>query len=266
MNLLFNVGLSVGNRTPVVRNAPLRERSFKHVLLTVLAIVKIPLLIEQSLVERYVLGCGNSAYSHTLINCGSDTVIDRSCKLVTYRKFCIGRVDSTGEVISFSTQRCHIVCHTRTGCRQEDGITIRTGELETCHSILLSPLFLAQREEFLEIIGSRQCGTPLKCTESQVGSRFISIGRSIVGRVDAIVASGQVTESEKATQSSLALGTHIEASPLHGESQVDKVIVEVEVIGRSSETLHLTIHNAATQIEVSRIIVLRFGHQPFMDE
>ena len=34
MNLLFNVGLSVGNCAPVVRNTPLRERSFKHVLLT----------------------------------------------------------------------------------------------------------------------------------------------------------------------------------------------------------------------------------------
>lgn len=95
---------------------------------------------------------------------------------------------------------------------------------------------------------------------------FYKYRPSIVGRVDAIVTSGQVTESEKATRSGLALGAHIEASPLHGESQVDKVIVEVEVIGRSSETLHLTIHNAATQIEVSRIIVLRFGHQPFMDE
>ena len=37
------------------------------------------------------------------------------------------------------------------------------------------------------------------------------------------------------------------------------LIVKSEELKDSS---HLTIHNAATQIEVSRIIVLRFGHQP----
>ena len=47
VNLFSDIGLTVRYYSPVVRFAPLRERTFEYMLFTILTIVNIPFTIKQ---------------------------------------------------------------------------------------------------------------------------------------------------------------------------------------------------------------------------
>ena len=199
MNFFSDIGLSVRYYSPVVRFAPLRERTFEYMLFTILTIVNIPFTIKQRAVERNILGGRNGTNSQSLINRSGSTSSKSTIEVIAHGKLSIRNIDGTGKIAAFHTNTGSSALCARTCGRHKDRVSVRTGELIAGNTFHFHPLSGTECKEFFKLSNGRHGHFTFKCFIGKVISCFVDIGRSITCRIDTGIKTCLITETEQTT-------------------------------------------------------------------
>ena len=199
MNFFSDIGLSVRYYSPVVRFAPLRERTFEYMLFTILTIVNIPFTIKQRAVERNILGGRNGTNSQSLIDRSGGTSSKSTIEVIAHGKLSIRNIDGTGKIAAFHTNTGSSALCARTCGRHKDRVSVRTGELIAGNTFHFHPLSGTECKEFFKLGNGRHGHFTFKCFIGKVISCFVDIGRSITCRIDTGIETCLIAKAEQTT-------------------------------------------------------------------